>query len=191
MLVTNIPGMSRLQQTRERLLVAALELFADRGYDDVSVKEIAIRAGVTEMTFFRHFPAKASLVVDDPYDPVIAEAIRRQPSDADPITRAARAVREAWQELPVPSAEQVRERLRIVAQTPGLRSSLAGGTAATESAIAEALTETGTSRREAVAAAGAVVGALNSALLEWSLTDDDDLGQAITSAVAVLEDRHG
>lgn len=191
MLVTNIPDMSRLQQTRERLLVAALELFAERGYDNVSAKEIAARAGVTEMTFFRHFPAKADLVVDDPYDPVIGEAIRRQPSSADPVTRAARAVQAAWRELPVPSVGQVRERLRIVAQTPGLRSSLAGGTAATEAAIVEALTETGTHRREAVAAAGAVVGALNAALLEWSLTDDDDLGQAITSAVAVLEDRRG
>ena len=100
-----------------RLLTAALELFAKRGYDGTSVSEIAARAGVTEMTFFRHFRAKASLLVDDPYDPVIGAAIRRQPAGLDPITRAARGIRSAWRQLPPPSVEEVRVRLRIVAQT--------------------------------------------------------------------------
>ncbi|WP_329001043.1 TetR/AcrR family transcriptional regulator [Kribbella sp. NBC_00709] len=47
---------TRAARTRDRLLTAALELFTERGYDATSVSEIAARAGVTEMTFFRHFP---------------------------------------------------------------------------------------------------------------------------------------
>ena len=83
MLVTNIHGMgARADRTRERLLTAALELFAERGYDATTAGEIAARAGVTEMTFFRHFPSKASLLVDDPYDPLIGAAIHRQPSNS-------------------------------------------------------------------------------------------------------------
>ena len=182
---------SRAERTRDRLLTAALELFADRGYDGTSVSQIAARAGVTEMTFFRHFPGKASVLVDDPYDPVIGVAIRRQPPGLDPISRAARGIRSAWQQLPQPSVEQVRTRLRIVAKTPTLRASIAGGTAATEAVIADALTSDGTSRREALIAAGAVMGALNTALLEWSLTDGDDLGKAIETALDLLEDRRG
>ena len=180
-----------MEQTRERLLKAALELFAERGYEGTSVVQIAARAGFTEMTFFRHFPAKASLLVDDPYDPVIGEAIRRQPAGLDPITRAARGVRSAWRELDPPSTDEVRVRLRIVAQTPALRASLAGGTAATQAVIADALTVGGVEPREAVIAAGAVMGALNTALLEWSLTDSDNLGQAIDTALDVLEGRRG
>lgn len=153
--------------------------------------QIATRAGVTEMTFFRHFPAKASLLVDDPYDPLIGEAIRQQSARLDPITRAARGVRSAWRQLSPPSTAEVRVRLRIVAQTPALRTSLTGGTAATETVITDALISGGTARREAVIAAGAVMGALNTALLEWSLTDSDDLGRAINSALDVLEDRRG
>jgi AcrR family transcriptional regulator len=172
-------------------LTAALELFTERGYDATSVSEIAARAGVTEMTFFRHFPGKASLLVDDPYDPVIGAAIHRQPSDLDPISRAARGIRSAWRQLAPPSVQEVRVRLRIVAQTPALRASIAGGTAATEAVIADALTSGKTSLREALIAAGAVMGALNTALLEWSLTDDDDLGAAIETALDVLEDRRG
>ena len=156
------------------------------------MSEIAARAGVTEMTFFRHFRAKASLLVDDPYDPVIGAAIRWQPAGLDPISRAARGVRSAWRQLPPPSVEEVRVRLRIVAQTPALRASIAGGgTAATVAVIADALTRGTTSRQEALIAAGAVMGALNTALLEWSLTDDDALGEAIETALDLLEDRSG
>lgn len=171
-------------------MAAALELFSERGYDATSVTEIAARAGVTEMTFFRHFGGKASLLVDDPYDPAIGAAIRRQPRDLDPVTRAARGIRSAWQQLPTSAVEEARVRLRIVAQTPSLRASIAGGTAATEAVIADALT-TATGRREALIAAGAVMGALNTALLDWSMTDDEDLGQAIETALDVLETRHG
>lgn len=182
---------SRTERTRQRLLTAALELFAEQGYERTSAGQIATRAGVTEMTFFRHFPTKASLLVDDPYDPVIGAAIRAQPTDLDPITRTARGIRVAWQDLAPPSTEEVRVRLRIVARTPSLRASLAGGTAATEAVIADALVAGGTPHSAARIAAGAALGALNTALLEWSLTDADDLGHAIDEALGVLEDRHG
>ncbi|NIK59231.1 helix-turn-helix domain-containing protein [Kribbella shirazensis] len=180
---------TRADRTRNRLLTAALELFAERGYDGTSVSQIAARAGVTEMTFFRHFPGKASLLVDDPYDPVIGVAICQQPAGLDPITRAARGVRSAWRQLPQPAVGEVRLRLRIVAQTPALRASIAGGTAATEAVIVDALTGGGTRREDALIAAAAVMAALNTALLEWSLTDSDDLGQAIETALDVLEAR--
>ncbi|WBQ01893.1 TetR/AcrR family transcriptional regulator [Kribbella sp. CA-293567] len=182
---------SKTEKTRERLLKASLELFAVHGYDATSVSQIAGRAGVTEMTFFRHFPTKASLLVDDPYDPLIGAGIREQPVDLDPISRITRGIRSAWRQLPAPATADVRERLRIVAKTPALRAGLAGGTAATEAVIAEALVEGGTGHREAAIAASAVMAALNTALLEWSLTEDEDLGRAIDSALGVLEDRHG
>lgn len=182
---------SKSARTRATLLQAALELFAEQGYDATSVGQIAARAGVTEMTFFRYFPTKASLLVDDPYDPLIGAAISRESTDSDPISRAARGIRSAWQQIPPPAAAEVRVRLRIIARTPSLRANLAGGTAASEVVIADALAAGGTGRREAAIAASAVMAALNTALLEWSLTDEDDLGQAVNSALDLLEDRHG
>ena len=182
---------SRTEKTRQRLLTAALELFAEQGYDGSNVAQIAARAGVTEMTFFRHFPTKASLLVDDPYDPVIGAAIRQQSTDLDPISRAARGIRSAWRQLPPPPGDEVRVRLRIVAQTPTLRASLATGTAATEAVIVEALVDGGTGVREAAIAASAVMAALNTALLEWSLADGEELGQAIEAALDLLVDRRG
>jgi AcrR family transcriptional regulator len=180
---------SKLLRTRERLLEAALALFEAQGFDATTAAQIADRAGVTQMTFFRHFPTKAAVLIGDPYDPVIGELIRREPPGADPITLAARGVRQAWQDVPEPAADEVRRRVRIVAQTPSLRADLAAGTAATEAVVTEALVAQGTDQRTAVVAAGAVLGALNAALLAWSLTDDD-LGAAIDAALDTLEQRH-
>jgi len=43
---------------RERLVVAAVDLFNEQGYDATTVTQIAERAEVTRSTFFRHFPDK-------------------------------------------------------------------------------------------------------------------------------------
>ncbi|MFH8250240.1 helix-turn-helix domain-containing protein [Microbacterium sp. B2969] len=67
-------------------------LFERQGYDDTTVREIAAAAGVTEMTFFRHFSTKESLLLDDPYDPMLVEAIGGQPIGLLPFTRGLRGV---------------------------------------------------------------------------------------------------
>ncbi|MCP9946883.1 TetR/AcrR family transcriptional regulator [Streptomyces somaliensis] len=47
--------------TRERLLAAASELFAERGYERATVRDIAARAGVNQTLLFRHFGSKRAL----------------------------------------------------------------------------------------------------------------------------------
>ncbi|MEU9620401.1 TetR/AcrR family transcriptional regulator [Streptomyces sp. NPDC088251] len=62
-----IEGMSLRErkklQTRHRLLAAATELFAERGFDKVSVAEIAEAAEVSKMTVFNYFAGKEDLVL--------------------------------------------------------------------------------------------------------------------------------
>src|SRR3954471_4182657 len=47
---------------RGRLLRAALELYADPGFEQTTVADIAARAGVTERTFFRYFADKREVL---------------------------------------------------------------------------------------------------------------------------------
>jgi AcrR family transcriptional regulator len=53
----------RKRATREELLQAARELFAQRGYDKVTVAEIAAGAGVSVKTLFQHFRSKEDLLL--------------------------------------------------------------------------------------------------------------------------------
>jgi AcrR family transcriptional regulator len=86
------PGLRerRRQQTRARIVDAAAELFAERGFDAVSVVEIAQRAGVVEKTVFNHFPVKEGLVfeADPPMRAALLDAVRRRPA-GESVTAAA------------------------------------------------------------------------------------------------------
>ena len=54
----------RAEETRNRILHAAEELFARCGYDDTGVAEICERAGVTKGAFYHHFPTKHAVFLE-------------------------------------------------------------------------------------------------------------------------------
>ncbi|MGA5411816.1 TetR/AcrR family transcriptional regulator [Streptomyces lavendulocolor] len=54
-------GTPPARSTRERLLAAASGLFAERGYERATVRDIAARAGVNQALLFRHFGSKRAL----------------------------------------------------------------------------------------------------------------------------------
>jgi AcrR family transcriptional regulator len=174
--------------TRARLQKEALRLFADRGYDETTIADIAAAAGVTQMTFFRHFPAKELVVVDDPYDPAIAHAVAVQAADLPVVERVRRGLLAAWEQLEDAEEAEFRLRLRIGAAHHRLRARMRENNARTEAAIATALTESGVPAFEAAVASAAVIGALTAALLEWANDPDaGPMGDAVTAALALLE----
>lgn len=71
----------------ERLVAAAVELFAERGYDAVTIVEIAERAGLTKRTLFRHFSDKREILFhgQDSYQDLFAAAIRDTPTEGSPL----------------------------------------------------------------------------------------------------------
>jgi AcrR family transcriptional regulator len=72
---------------RERLVVAAVDLFTEQGYDATTVAQIAERAGVTKSTFFRHFPDKRDVLVagQETLSRLLAEGIADAPTSASPL----------------------------------------------------------------------------------------------------------
>ncbi|MBC2587169.1 MULTISPECIES: TetR family transcriptional regulator [Rhodococcus] len=178
--------MSKSERTRQRIQATAVQLFTEDGYDAVTVDRIASAAGVSHMTFFRYFPSKDAVLLDDPYDPVIADAVAAQPADRSPLERACRGILDAWALIPETDLGDVRTRLRIVAAHPRLRARMWENTLRTQEAVAAALAEPGTRRLEAAVAAGACMGALMAALTDWAETGDEALGNRIASALHQL-----
>lgn len=161
---------SRAAQTRERIRSCAVHLFTDRGYAQTSVVEIAATAGVSHMTFFRYFPTKESVVVSDPFDPVIAEVVAAQPRGWSPVRRVVRGLLAAMESADGEMMEPAEfgARIRLAASVPDLRAAMWQSTFETQRAIAAALSATGVGDVEAEAAAGAAIGAATSALLLWA-----------------------
>ena len=69
-------------QTRARILQVAARLFLERGYDTVTVAEVAREAGVSSVTVFNHFPRKEDLFLDRAVDAV--ELLRSAVRDRAP-----------------------------------------------------------------------------------------------------------
>src|SRR5437879_31780 len=82
---------------RERLVLAAVDLFAEQGYDATTVTQIAERAGVTKSTFFRHFPDKRELLAagQQTLSRLLAEGITEAPESATPLAAVAAGLERA------------------------------------------------------------------------------------------------
>jgi AcrR family transcriptional regulator len=177
---------TRLQRTTERLCDAALRLFEERGYDQTTVADIAHAAGVTPMTFYRHFGSKEALVVDDPFDPMIVAAVAAQPPQLPALARAIGGLEQAWHTERVDPAD-LRRRLAIIAATPSLRPATVANTQRTQSLIADQLRRDGSDPLTAEVASAAIIAALTTALLSWATSPAEDPSDAVTTALAVLK----
>lgn len=188
MLVTNIrPVMTRAEATRERLRSHALALFLERGFDETTVNDIAAAAGVSHMTFFRHFPTKEAVLLEDPYDEVIADAVLAQDRHLPALERVRRGFLAAWAALPEPATAETRGRVRVVAGNRALRARAWENNSRTGDLVVQALTGDGVDAFEARVAAGACLGALMEALLAWGTSpDDQELGPLVRSALGAL-----
>jgi AcrR family transcriptional regulator len=81
------------QQTRQALISAAMRLFAEKGYDEATVAEIAAAAGVSTKTFFNYFASKDEVLfphLSARIDRAVAVIGQHQPGEsvADVLTRA-------------------------------------------------------------------------------------------------------
>ena len=77
------------QQTRRAISDAAMRLFLERGFDQVSVAEVARAADVSEETVFNYFPTKEDLVYErmDTFEHELLAAVRERPVGESRLAR--------------------------------------------------------------------------------------------------------
>jgi AcrR family transcriptional regulator len=107
--------------TRQAIADAALRLFLQRGYDQVSVKDVADAADVATTTLFKHFPSKEALVFDEDQDREagLVAAVRNRSAGQSVIDALRDHILQSW--LPVAEAAQMADFTRLVDSTPPLR----------------------------------------------------------------------
>jgi AcrR family transcriptional regulator len=179
--------MGKASATRALLQEQAMALFVQQGFDETTVAQIAEAAGVSQMTFFRYFPTKEAVVFDDPYDPVIADLVAAQDPGLPGLERVRLGLLAAWGSVPEPVDGATRQKIRLIAGHPRLAAGVWENNRRTEDLIVQALVGTGVGRLESRVAAGACLGGLTAALLDWALAPDgQELQDRMTAALGLL-----
>jgi mycofactocin system transcriptional regulator len=135
----NVVGRGRPRETSARELeVVALELFADQGYTQTSVEQIAAGAGVSKRTFFRYFDSKAAVLWHD-FDNEV-EQLRAAFAQVPASTTLMTAIREVVVSVNRYRAEDIpelRTRMQLISTDPALEASAASRYDAWERAVSE------------------------------------------------------
>lgn len=153
---------------RARLQQAALELYRERGYDRTTTAEIAARAGVTERTFFRHFPDKREVLFDGEAGLLVAlaKAVVEAPQTLGPLEVLLRTF-QSIEKLLTENRPFTEPRREVIVITPALQERAEAKTASVTAALASALERRGVDAPLASLAARVGMAAFSHALNAW------------------------
>ncbi|MFF5294877.1 TetR/AcrR family transcriptional regulator [Paractinoplanes globisporus] len=152
------PGLRerKKQEVRERISGIATLLFLERGFDAVSVAEIAEAAGVSKMTVFNYFPRKEELFFDRV--PQLFDMITTAVRDREPGVAATDALLALWLGLfdqrhaLAGMHDEVSTFWRVVLGSPALRARVREALEEIETLVAELFAEAGQPEPEMTAA---------------------------------------
>jgi AcrR family transcriptional regulator len=169
---------------RGRLQESAMTLFIERGYDEVTVADIAERAGLTKRSFFNHFADKREVMfasADALKDRVLG-ALAQADSDLGPLDAAVWAYTDAA--APIADYPEIaRARRALIDSSPELRERDLMKMASMTAAVAEALVRRGTPRRDAIFISQAATTVFTTAVDEWTREPGHGLAASIQDAL--------
>jgi AcrR family transcriptional regulator len=110
---------------RRTIQAEALRLFGTQGYEQTTVEQIAEGAETSTTTFYRYFPTKEDVVLDDDFDALIAVTVASRPA-GEPLPDTIRAAAAAVVAAGEADRELVIARLRLMAAVPALDARYAG-----------------------------------------------------------------
>jgi AcrR family transcriptional regulator len=161
--------MSRWEpDARGRLEQAAAEMFAERGFDQTTVADIAARAGLTERTFFRHFADKREVLFSgqDAFQDMVVGAVAAAPGTATALEAVAAGLDAAGHALQG-RVNLAPQRQVIIDAHPDLQERELIKLARVGTAMAAALRERGVAEPAATLAADTGIAVLRVAFARW------------------------
>jgi AcrR family transcriptional regulator len=176
-------------RTRAAIREHALRLFGEQGYDATTVEQIAEAAEVSPSTFFRYFPTKEDVVLQDDMELLWMDGFLAQPADMGPIAALRAAVRAAFDGMGPGELAELRETMDMAIAVPAVRGRMLAEFARTTQVIAQAVAERAGKAAtdfEVQALAGAVVGVAMAAWFDRP-EDLDGFGAKLERGLALLE----
>lgn len=173
---------------RQRLQLSALELFGKYGFEQATAAQIAAHAGVTERTFFRHFPDKREVLFEGQavFASALTAAVEATPMGLPPME----VLRQAFRGI-TPLLEGNRPfsepRQRIIAADASLQERESAKHAALVKLVAELLRARNVSPLEAALAAEAGMAVLSQAIAAWFADPSQKLDHCVDVAFAALQ----
>ena len=182
-------------RTRASLREHALRLFREQGYPATTVEQIAAAAEVSPSTFFRYFPTKEDLVLQDDMDTRMVEALERQPAALGPVAAVRAATREVFGSYTEADLDLIQEIMTLTVTVPEIRARAMDEFARTIRVLSEALAKRSgrpTDDLPVRVTAGAIVGVMIAITIgeEDGWTDRQQIGEMfgrIDQALALLE----
>jgi AcrR family transcriptional regulator len=172
-----------------RLQQAALELYADRGYEQTTVAEISQRAGLTERTFFRHFADKREVLFrgSEELEKLIVDAVEAAPASATPIEAIAVGLGAASAIFDARRRPYSLKRQSVIDANPELQERELVKLASLAAALADALRRRGVQDRAAGLIAEAGVAVFRIAFEHWVHDGSNrDFARLVHEAIAEL-----
>ncbi|WP_072806440.1 TetR family transcriptional regulator [Rhodococcoides yunnanense] len=154
---------------KDRLHAAALELYAERGFEQTTVTDIAQAAGLTERTFFRHFTDKREVLFggQDQLRQVFVDGVAAAPEPAPAVDVVANALQAAASYFPDERRQSSRTRQTVIDANPGLQERELLKLASLTQSIAVAVGERGVPEPQATLAAHTAVTVFGVAFVQW------------------------
>jgi AcrR family transcriptional regulator len=177
-------------RTRAAIREHALRLFREQGYHETTVEQIAEAAEVSPSTFFRYFPTKEDVVLQDDFDVLGTEAFEAQPAELSPVAAFRAAAAQMFATLAPEELAQFRETTELALTVPEVRARAMDEFARTIDEIAAAVARrTGRAPDDFAVrnVAGAVIGVIMAATMPWAEAPSQDMFERIDAALAHLE----
>jgi AcrR family transcriptional regulator len=177
-------------KTRAAIRDHALRLFRERGYPATTVEQIAAAAEVSPATFFRYFPTKEDVVLQDDLDVVTLKALEAQPADLGPIAAMRSATKATIAQMSQADLARLRDTIELTMSVPEIRARAVDEFTRTIDVMAAALAKRA-GRDPADFAARNVAGAMIGVIMAVTLVAQDDspaeIFDRIDAALAHLE----
>ena len=183
--VQNVSLQARKQAlVRDAIWAAAIDLFAERGFEEITIDDIVARAGTSRRTFFRHFESKSDLMVQPvlSFGAALTSAIESCPSPCPPGKLFRHVVLDvAKRSVADP---RLRKLMEIASKYPAAREAQISRVAAIQHQLAEAFLRHCTDEAMAHVLAGLTLAALSSAHRRWFIAGNIDIVPAVEHVLA-------